>query len=338
VVLDLADKEIKIRELSYSKTRAEEMARDKSLTIFSAPPPTAVGDENIAILRHGIYIGAGEWNVYTSAGIELEIKNVSGKIIGSALLEAVFYGVKGNTLDTVQYKISELCPDFSRTIRILSSKPIRDRIISYNVRIIRTAIPPEPVVTGNDRITILYHSYSEAVVEDKKEQHKARIELAIRNVSSLTIATIVFEAIFYDVEGNIVETVKHSETELKANCSRAIFINSSVKRAGKFMTYKVRIIRMTTADVERVQLGWRRMTKTGNGDVEIIGKLTNISDAKADSAVIAAFYNAARENIGTKVFIFKGIEPGVRQFNLVFEPREGDRVADFSLDLGDIQE
>ncbi len=303
----------------------------------NAPPSAAEGDDRIAVLKHGIYTRAGADHSLDVTGAEIIVKNISGKIIGSALFEAVFYDSEGNILDTVEYKAPELWPDTGRTMRITSSKPGSEGIRSYRIRVIKTTTPPEPAAEGDDRIIILSHKYSGAVVEDKKQQHRARIDMAIRNVSDKTVATVLFKAVFYDIEGNIVETVKHKETDMRPGFSRAFYINSAVNEEDELMSYDVRVIRTTTVDMEKVQLGWYRMIRKPAGEVEIVGKMKNISDIKTDAVLIATFYNPERERAGSKVVIEREIEPGaVRQFSVGFEPEEGERVADFNIDVGEI--
>jgi hypothetical protein len=66
---------------------------------------------------------------------------------------------------------------------------------------------PEPTATGNEEIAIMKHSLSQ--LDMRKAGAGAKnfycTELAIRNISESTIATAIFEVIFYDVNGNIVD-------------------------------------------------------------------------------------------------------------------------------------
>jgi hypothetical protein len=161
------------------------------------------------------------------------------------------------------------------------------------------------------------------------------VELAIRNVSDSTIATAVFEAVFYDQEGNILDTVKHREIDLKPDTSRAIHITSSINEIDKVKSYGVRIIRTTTADVEKVQLRRHEMRTTEAGEEEISGTVKNISEVKTDAALVATFYDPKKENIGTKVLVLRDIEPNtIRQFDFKFKPQEGDIVRSYSLNVG----
>jgi hypothetical protein len=197
---------------------------------------------------------------------------------------------------------------------------------------------PVPTATGNEKITILKHSPSGAYGGwDQRSSAPTGVELAIRNVSDSTIATAVFEAVFYDKEGNIVDTAKHREIDWKPDTSRAIHIASSIYEYDKVKSYDVRIIRTTTADVEKVQLCRHAIRTTETGEEEIRGIVKNISEVKTDAALVATFYDPKKENIGTKVIILRDIEPNtIRQFDFKFKPQEGDIVRTYSLNVGEI--
>ena len=122
-------------------------------------------------------------------------------------------------------------------------------------------------------------------------------ELAIRNVSDSTIATLLFEAIFYDAEGNILDTVKHREINLRPKTSRAIYIQTLIALNNRVKSYAVRITRMIMADVEKVQLRRYERRTIGTGEEEISGLVKNISEVRTDTAIIATFYGLAREKI-----------------------------------------
>jgi len=200
---------------------------------------------------------------------------------------------------------------------------------------------PAPTATGNEKIKILKHSLSETDMArydeyTSGEEYPVSVELAIRNVSDSTIATTVFEAVFYDEEGNIVDTVKHREIYLKPNTSRGIRITSSESEHGKVKSYDVRVVRTTTADVEKVQLRRHEIRTTETGE-EVRGIVKNISEVKTDAALVVTFYDPKKENIGTKVLVLRDIEPNtIRQFDFKFKPQEGDRVRTYSLAVGEI--
>jgi hypothetical protein len=171
------------------------------------------------------------------------------------------------------------------------------------------------------------------------EKYPDGLELAIRNVSDSTIATAVFEAVFYDKEGNILDTIQHREVDLKPDTSRAVHISFSKFDCKQVKSYDVRIIRTTTADVEKVQLRRHEIGTTQTGEEEISGTVKNLSEVKTDAALVATFYDGRKEAIGTKVLVLRDIEPNaIRQFDLRFRPQEGDRVRTYTLDVGEIVE
>lgn len=91
--------------------------------------------------------------------------------------------------------------------------------------------------------------------------------------------------------------------------------------------------------MEKVQLRRHEITTTETGEEEISGIAKNISTVKTDAAVIATFYNANAENIGTKVLILRDIEPNsIRQYVLKFKPQEGDSVRTYNIEIGELAE
>lgn len=317
---------------------AEEKAVEEAKEAPKAPEPTATGDDKITILKHEIYRKGEEGGEVEAAGVELAIKNVSDTMIGAAIFEAVLYDSEGNTLDTVEHKTIEFRPNFSRTIRITSSGPERDKVESYNVRLVKTIMPPEPTATGNEKIKILKHRLFDADIA-YRGRSSAGVEIAIRNVSDTMIATAVFEAVFYDREGNTLDTAKHGEIELKPNTSRSISILSAITEPGKVKSYNARITRTTTTDAEKVQLRRHEIRTTEAGEEEVRGIVKNISEVKTDAALAASFYNPEKENIGIRVIILRDIEPnGTKQFHFKFKPQEGDIVRTYTLNIGEVEE
>lgn len=198
---------------------------------------------------------------------------------------------------------------------------------------------PVPTATGNEKVEILRHCLVDIDTGDRASHAQPGLELAIRNVSDSTVATVVFEAVFYDQEGNVVDTAKHLEVALEPDRSRAILIGYPPYDYEKVKSYNVSIIRTTTADVEKVQLRRHEITTTETGEEEISGIAKNISTVKTDAAVIATFYNANAENIGTKVLILRDIEPNsIRQYVLKFKPQEGDSVRTYNIEIGELAE
>jgi hypothetical protein len=168
----------------------------------------------------------------------------------------------------------------------------------------KTTLTPEPTAIGNERIAILKHSLVTA--EEEYPGREGGVEIAIRNVSETTIASAIFEAVFYDVEGNILDTVKHSEYDLKPSTSRGLLISSSTREPYKVKSYSVKITGTTTTDVEKVQLRRQEKRTTDAGEEEVSGIVKNISSMKTNAALVATFYDPKKENIGVRVIILKG--------------------------------
>jgi hypothetical protein len=324
------------QEAAEEEPPVEEKTPEEAEEAHKTPEPMAIGDEKVAILKHDIYRKGGD-DTTEAISIELVVKNISDTAIGSALFEADLYDIEGNTLDRVEQKTVDLKPNISRTIRINYSEPKSDRVRSYCVKVAKVAIPPEPKVTGNEKIKIIKHSLNAGIGGDYRGV-MAGADIAIRNVSDTTIASLVFEAIFYDIEGNVLDTVKRREIELKPDTSRAVNINYTKQEPYQLRSYDVKITRMTTTDVEKVQL--RRYEKrTTDAGEEVRGIVKNISGVKTDAALVATFFDPKKENIGTRVIILKDIEPSIpKQFHFIFKPMKGDVVRSYTLNIGDLVE
>jgi hypothetical protein len=203
-------------------------------------------------------------------------------------------------------------------------------------KILRQA--PKPSAIGTDRIEILHHQLSVTnVPADGANRARPSLEFAIRNVSTSTIATMMFEADLYDGEGNVLDTIKQKEVALEPDRSRAIFMNLPPYYDDKIQSYAIRVSRTTTADIEKVQLRRHDISTTETGEEEITGIVKNISQVKTDAAVVATFFDAKEQNIGTMVMVLKDIEPDtVRKYSLKFRPQEGDSVRTHHIEIGEI--
>jgi hypothetical protein len=287
------------------------------------------GDDRITILRHDIYRKDGE-----ALGIELTIKNVLDEFIVIALFEAVFYDRKGDILDKIEYKTVELRPNASRTLLIISSKPERNRTESYAVRIVKTTIIPTPTATGNDKIAILSHKFYLTDRSLRGPMGADGAQLVIKNVFNKTIASVVFEVIFYDIEGNIVFNFEHKETNIKPGNSRPILVFPAERTRNVLKSYDISVIRVVTADVEKVLVRGHEVRTNEAGEEDIRGTVKNLSNTKTDAVLIATFYNPKKESIGSKAIIVRDIEPNsLKQFHFKFKPREGDIVRNYVLNV-----
>jgi hypothetical protein len=295
-------------------------------------------DNKIKFLNYDIHRIDKDKNSTEAISIEFSIKNTSNLWIGGVLFGAVLYDRDGKILDTIQYKTKDIKPNAIRNLQMNCSGCNIDNIKCCTLKVIKIIFLPESTVTGNDKIIILKH-----YLTTKAESYFGRrrcVDFSIRNISEITIATIIFEAVFYDIEGNILDTVRHTEVELKPNISRTVFIVcDNTKLFEKISGYKVRIVKMVTADAEKVQLRLQEARTTGAGEEEIRGRVKNISTVRTDSALVANFFNRKKEDVGTKVVIIRNIEPGeIRQFRFKFKPQPGDKVDSYTLTFGEIAE
>jgi hypothetical protein len=193
--------------------------------------------------------------------------------------------------------------------------------------------------TGNDRITILKHFLWPVDASVHRSIYKPTVELAIRNVSDITVATAIFDATFYDAEGNIIASFRHRESEIKPECSRAIYLIPDDCKSGIVTSYKVTLLKTLTADTEKFLLYSHQVRISETGGEEVKGTLKNMGDTKADAALVASFVDYSNEKIAIKVILVKDIEPGgYKNFHFIFDTPTGDRVGNYSLSIGEMME
>lgn len=293
-----------------------------------------VPEENkIAIQGHTIFREGDDSSGY-SIVIELNIKNVMNKTVGSVVFEASFSDKDGNVNDIVEQKVSGLGPEVSRTIRLVHKEDPAKPVENYNVKVRDIVMVPESVACGNDMVAIKKHNfkYLENVILEG-------VECGIQNISDKTIATLIIECTFFDSDGNVLNVTKHKETNLLPGNIRGIIITPPITVEGfRISTYNVRIFRVVTADVEKVQVIKNEIRTNGNEkEVSLICK--NISSEKTDAAIIVKFFNDSKDDIGTKVIPVKDLEPGTtRQLKLNFKPAAGDNVSRHEITVGDLVE
>ncbi|NLK26824.1 MAG: hypothetical protein GX306_00550 [Clostridiales bacterium] len=196
----------------------------------------------------------------------------------------------------------------------------------------------ETGILENQGLTILRHElFKERIDHDCYTP--ARIEVAVRNISASTIARVIFEAKFYDINGLLLDTIRHQESDLKSNTSRNVIIYSKNEHSRIIKNYDLNVVKVITAAQEKVQFCSHEVKIHDNGDEEFFITVKNISNEKTDSSVIATFFNSYKENIGTKVIILRGLEPDkTRRSSFIFKPQGGDKIRTYNFDIGDIEE
>jgi hypothetical protein len=293
-------------------------------------------NDQLKILSHEL-INKRDREKGVGKGVVLNLKNTAGADIGKAVFEAVFYDAGGLVLDRIEKNITDLALDETRPLRIETDKAKEADVKSYNVKIGQVIITPVPKAIGDSSIVILSHSRQ--VDYNTNGEPLYFVDLSIRNVSDRTIATALFDIIYYDSEGAVLDTVRYKEHELKPNNSRNIRININNNIGKLVKSYNINLLKTVTADVEKVLLCRNEIRTTETGAEEIRGILKNISNVKTDVALIANFMDPKKEKVGTVVIFVKDIEPcSFKKFQFVFNPPEGETVKTYTLDIGDIIE
>lgn len=311
----------------------EENDNDKKM-----PESIATGTAQIEILNHGLLVKRMDEKIYCK-GLRLSFKNIAEATIGEAVFEVVFYDADGNTLDTAEYSIADIDKDRVVSLNMESSNIVSGDINSYNAKVVKVIMTPIPVVTGDEKIEVINHSLRETDLTDPRSINSSVIDLAIRNISDKTIASAVYEAIYYDSTGNILDTVRHKDCDMRPRSSRSISIVTDNVKSNKTKSYKVTLLKSISTDVEKVQLRGSELSTLDNGCEEVRGIVKNISDVKTDAALLVSFKDNKNINIGTRVVVIKDLEPGmVRRFNFVFNTPEGEKIKSCSFDIGEITE
>jgi hypothetical protein len=243
----------------------------------------------------------------------------------------VFYDKEGNIVGTGKHELVELSPGpKALPVFIASSSHEGDEVVSYNARLVKATTAPTPNIASNDKINILKHSLLEMQIEDNA--FLVGVEFAMKNVSDITIATIIFEIEFFDKDGKIFEKVTHKEIEFYPGQARGVRIYSSTRDCNKVKSYSVKIVKLITVDVEKIQICRQEIKLNKAGELDITGSVKNISGVKTDTSIIANYLNLKNEDIGSKVIVIKDIEPSsYREFKFGFKPPEGEIVNTCSL-------
>ena len=325
--------------LNFEETSGEGMPTPEKLAELArkAPEPSVMGNEQIEVLSHNLIVKKGR-EEGAGKGVFVNLKNISDTDLGKVVFESTFFDIKGNIIDTVEYTARDFEKDTTRSVRIETPKAGTVDIKSYDVKINNIVFTPVPVVTGDDRISILKHSFQNMQTPDAGlNDIKNQVNIAIRNISNDTVATAIFEADFYDSEGNILGTVRHKEFEIKPNTSRAFMIQPEGMKEDMAKSYNIKLIKTVTADVEKVQLRRNEFKKLSGGREEVSGLLKNISDEKTDAVLVVTYLDAKEEKIGVRALRVKDIEPNtVRNFSLIFTPPEGETVKTRTFDIGEM--
>lgn len=302
----------------------------KAGEILNIPKPIANSNDQIEVVNHS-FLFRNIDNDRQCTGAIVNVRNISRANIGKVVFSTSFYNSEGNILDTIESSLIDFLKGKERVLRIESDKA---DIRSYFIEIKEAILTPETLATGNDGIVILNHHIQDPDITARGD--KRSIDMAIRNVSNKTFATIIFEAIFFDSVGNIMSKTRHREYELKPDISRGIHIVPDKSESDMFKSYKVSIIKALTTDIEKVQLR-RHEIRSIEGGEEVRGSVKNLSDVKTDAALVATFKDLTGEKIGTQVIILRDIEPhSAKNFEFTFNPPMGEKVKEYVLNIGEL--
>jgi hypothetical protein len=196
----------------------------------------------------------------------------------------------------------------------------------------------EPGAYGNDKIEITNHTFWEGNAPFASPFKGGAVEIAVKNISGETIAAATFEAVFYDLEGNVIDTVQQEEYELKPDTSRAVYIVSDNPDVNIARCYRVTILDTIMVDEEKVQVISHTMKPLPSGEEEVSGIVKNISDVLMSAEMTITFFNVNKEQIGIQNLVVTNMEPdSTKGFVCVFKPEEGTSVSSYTIDINDIQ-
>ena len=315
-----------------SAEKLAEMAR-------KAPDPVVSGNEKVEILSHSLILkkatkdGRGK-------GVAFTFKNNAGASIGKLIFEAILFDAKGNVIDTIERSINDFEAGKTYNLRIMPPKADYADIVSFDARIKEMVVTPVPKAEGDQRLVILRHSFQDTGMLDVGiELIKRGIELAVRNVSGESIASAIFAVDLIDAEGNYISTLKHTETDIRRNTSRAFLIQTTSVKDDIIRSYNVKLIKTVTAELEKVQLRRNEVKRLPEGREELSGLVKNVSSVKTDAVIVVTYLDANEEPIGVRTLKLRDIAPGtVQNFALEFTCPEGMTVKKRDIDIGELTE
>ena len=259
-----------------------------------AGKPIINGTEKLCILNHNICKYNQVDGSYRT-GVKFDVKNVSDSIIGSVIFKVIFYNSQNIIVDEIEEKKFELSPEKITSFHIYTKTT--ETVKSYDISVVHTTMAHTPVVYGDDKVSILKHNI--ALVNNHPHSREWKeIDLVIRNVSNVNIASLIFEATFYDIEGNILDINRHEESDLPSNTSRTICILTSTYtycsekyHYKNIWSYSVKIVKIITSDMQKVRIKYHNRKTVGNATEEINGLVKNIWNMKTDTTIAATFFN-----------------------------------------------
>ena len=156
---------------------------------------------------------------------------------------------------------------------------------------------PEPVVIGSSEIEILSHSILKKI---EGANIGEGVVLNLKNNTKINIGLAVFSAIFYDVKGNIIDTVEKSTKDFGEADSRILCILSSNKEID-IKSYNVKLEKVIMTPVP---------SAVGNEDITILNhsfqEILETYDAqlilKIRNDIELSMRNVSNKTIATTIF------------------------------------
>jgi len=304
-----------------------------------APDPVVSGNEKVEILSHSLILKKASVDGI-GKGVSFTFKNNAGASIGKLVFEAILFDVKGNVIDTIERTINDFEAEKTYSLRIMTAKADKVDIVSYDVHIKEMVVTPVPEAEGDQRLVILRHSFQGTGAPDVGiTTIKRGIELAVRNVCGESIASAIFAIDLFDAAGNYISTLKHIETDIQRNTSRAFLIQTTSVKDDIIRSYNIKLIKTVTAELEKVQLRRNEVKRLPEGREEVSGLVKNVSSVKSDAVVVVTYLDANEEPIGVRTLELRDIAPGTVQiFALDFTCPEGLTVKKRDIDIGELTE
>ncbi|MFZ7132816.1 MAG: FxLYD domain-containing protein [Eubacteriales bacterium] len=291
----------------------------------------------LKILSHSLSFNKTESNKIIGNGVSIVLKNVSELYISKVEFEVIFYDVNKNIIDTVEDSIYDFKSNSTRSINIKTTKTDECGITNYEIKILKIDALMKPEAQGDKNIKILKHGFNE-IIYGSAAGPVIFVEMVVRNICDKTIARAIFDIIFYDLSGNVLDTVRHREYDIKPKTSRSILVMNNKVEYLSIKSYGIKLLKSYTSEFERVQLRrhWVESVDTGQ---EFRGIVKNISDSPANVAIVVSLMDYKDEKIGSKVFLLNDITPGnIKDFRFIFNIPEGLKVKSHTISIADIAE
>jgi hypothetical protein len=325
----------------FNESCGEGLPSQEKITEMSrkAPDPVVSGNDKVEILSHALILKKYKGEE-VGKGVTFSVKNNAGASIGKLVFEAILFDVKGNIIDTLERSITDFEAGKTYSFRIDTVKAEKIDVVSYDVHVKEMVVTPVPEVKGDDRLVIIRHNFEDIeLLGVDTNQIKRGIELAVRNVTGDNIASAIFAVELFDAKGNFISTLKHTESDILANTSRAFLIQTTSVKDDIIRSYSIKLIKTVTTEQEKVQLRRNEVKKLPNGREELSGLVKNISKTNTGAVIVVTYLDAAEETIGVRTLEVKDISPStVRKFSLSFDCPEGQIVKKRNIDIGELSE